>query len=101
MTETKSGKKDNHVLHKLLPCETRECQSPIEGGYGEGYERGVGCTILCILGKGVVKLEVLEVWEESDEVQDLSASADRLFEGEESKCWREEPEALSNSWHEV
>jgi len=34
-----------------------------------------------------VKLEILEVREESDEIQDLSARATGLSEGKESKCW--------------
>jgi len=34
-----------------------------------------------------VKLEVLEVGEESDEIQDLSARATGISEGKESKCW--------------
>jgi len=33
-----------------------------------------------------MELEVLEVWEESDEIQDLSARAIGLFEGKEPKC---------------
>ena len=48
-----------------------------------------------------MKLEILEVREESDEIQDLPARANGLFEGEESKGWREVPEALSDGWHKA
>jgi len=48
-----------------------------------------------------VKLEILEVWEESNEIQNLSARAPWLFEGEESKSWREVAEALLYGWHEA
>jgi len=48
-----------------------------------------------------VKLEILEVREESDEIQDLSARANRLFEGKEPKIWREVPEALLYGWHKA
>ena len=47
------------------------------------------------------KLEMLEVREESDEVQDLSARTPGLSEGKESKGRREVSEALSNVWHET
>jgi hypothetical protein len=43
-----------------------------------------------------VELEVLEVWEESDEIQDLSARALGFFESKESKCWREVSETPLN-----
>ena len=45
--------------------------------------------------------EVLEIREEPDEVQYLSARALRLFEGKESECWREVSEALLNIWHKA
>ena len=45
VAETKSPQKENHVLHKVLTRETRECQPPSQRGYGEGYERRVGCTL--------------------------------------------------------
>jgi len=48
-----------------------------------------------------VKLEILEVREESDEVQDLSARAPGISEGEESKGRREASEAPSNPRHET
>ena len=47
-----------------------------------------------------MKPEILELREESDEIQDLSTRANGLFEGEESKSWREVLEALSDGWHE-
>ena len=48
-----------------------------------------------------MELEVLEVREESNEVQDLSARALGFFEGKESECWREVSEAPSNVWHKA
>jgi len=99
--EMKSTKKENHVLHKVLPRETRQCQSSLQWRYGEGYERCVSCTLPFIPGEGVVKLEVLEVREEADEIQDLSTGAGWLSEGEESKRWREVPKALLDGWHET
>ena len=48
-----------------------------------------------------MKPEVLEIQEEADEIQDLSARTNGLFEGEESKGWGEVPEALLNGWHKV
>jgi hypothetical protein len=82
----KSPKKGNHLLYELLSCEARERQPSSQRGYGEGNERRVGCALLFIPGDGVVKLKVLEVWEESNEIQDLSARALGFFEGKESKC---------------
>ena len=52
-------------------------------------------------GEGVVEFEILEVREESDEIQYFSASAFGLFEGEELECWREVPKTLLNGWHET
>jgi hypothetical protein len=50
---------------------------------------------------GVVELEVLEVREESNEVQDLSTRALRFFEGKESKCRREVSEVPLDAWHKA
>ena len=49
----------------------------------------------------VEKLEILEVREEANKIQDLSTRTNGLFEGEESKGWREVPEALSDGWHKT
>ena len=48
-----------------------------------------------------MKLEILEVREESNEVQDLSARAPGISEGEELKGRREASEAPSNPRHET
>jgi len=48
-----------------------------------------------------VKPEVLEVREESDEIEYMSTGANGLFESKESKRRREVPEALSNGRHKV
>jgi hypothetical protein len=48
-----------------------------------------------------VELEVLEVREESNEVQDLSTRALRFFEGKESKCRREVSEVPLDAWHKA
>jgi len=82
MTKTKSPKKHNHVLHEGFPRETRERQPPSQWGYGEGYERCVSLTLLLVLRVLVNNLEVLEIWEEADEIQDLSTRPAWLFEGE-------------------
>ena len=101
MTETKSPKKDSHILHKFLPCETSKCQPPAQRGYGEGQKGCVSCTLLFILGEGIVNLEVLQIWEESNEIQDLPTRAGGRFKSEEPKRWREVSKALLNGWHEV
>jgi len=88
IAKTKSAKGGNHVLDKILPRETREDQPSSQRGYGGGDECRVGCTLGFILEEGVMKFKILEVWEETDEIQDLSGRASRFPEGEESKCWR-------------
>jgi hypothetical protein len=97
----KSPEKGNHLLHELLPCKTRERQSPSQWGYGERNERCVGGALLLIPGDGVVEFKVLEVREESDEIQDLPARAPGLFEGKESECGREVSKALLNIRHKA
>jgi len=101
MAETKSPKKGSHVLDKPLPCETSERQPPAQGGYREGYKRCVSRILLFTVGEGVVKPEVLEIWEESDEIQDLSTRAGGRLEGKEPKRWRKVPKALLNDWHKA
>ena len=73
----------------------------MQWGYGEGNEVCVCRALLFIHGDGVVELEVLEVREESNEIQDLSARALRFLEGKESKCWREVSEALLDVRHKA
>jgi len=55
----------------------------------EGSKCCISCALLFVHGDVVVvvKLEVLEVWKEPSEIQDLSAGATGSFEGEELKCW--------------
>ena len=48
-----------------------------------------------------MELEVLEVREETDEIQDLSGRALGLLEGKEPERWREMAKASSNVWHEL
>jgi len=101
MTEPKTPKNGDHVPHKVLPRETREYQPSSQWRYGEGNKRCIRCALLFTRADAAVQLEVLEVREEPDEIQDLSARAIGLFECKESKCWREVSEALSNGWHKV
>ena len=101
ITKAKSAKEGNYVLHKILSREMREDQPPSQWWYGEGDERRISCTLLYTLGVGIVKLEILEVWEEADEIQDLSARASRLPKGEEPKCWRQVAETLLDVWHKA
>jgi len=101
IAKTKSAKEGNHVLHKILPRETREDQPPSQWGCREGEERWVSCTLPFILGERIMKLEVLEVWKEADEIQDLLTRATWLPEGEESKRWREVTEAPLDVWRKA
>ena len=90
----------DHVPHKDFLREKHERQPSPQRGCGEWNERCVSCALLFILEMAVVELEVLEVREETDEIQDLSARALGLFEGKEPERWREMPKAPSNVWHE-
>ena len=47
-----------------------------------------------------MELEVLEVWEQTDEIQDLSGRALGLFRGEEPERWRETAEEPFNFRYE-
>jgi len=87
VTKPKPSKKGNNVLDEVHPRETRERQPSSQWGYGQGDECCVYCALLFVREADVVKLEILEVREESDEVQDLSARAPGISEGEESKGW--------------
>ena len=99
MAKTKSPKQGHHVPHKVLPLEICQRQPSSQWGYGGGNERRIGCVLLLVDGEGEVELEVLEVREESDEVQYLSGRAIWFFEGKEFERRREVPEALFNDWH--
>jgi hypothetical protein len=73
----------------------------LQWGYGEGNKVCVCRALPFIHGDGVVEFEVLEVREESNEIQDLSARTLRFLEGKESKCWREVSEALLDVRHKA
>ena len=90
----------DHVPHQVLPREKHERQSSPQRGCGERDERRVSRALLFILGVVVVELEVLEVREETNEIQDLLARALGLFEGKEPERRREMSKAPSNVWHE-
>jgi hypothetical protein len=81
----KPPKKDNHVLHKFHPRKTRERQSPSQRGCGEGDKFRIDCALLFLFWEAVAKFEVLEVWEEPNEIQDLPGRTSGFFEGKESK----------------
>ena len=53
------------------------------------------------LGEVVQELQVLEVREEPDEIQDLSARTVGFLKGEEAKSGRQVSEALANIGHEA
>ena len=73
----------------------------MQEGYRGGQKGCVSCTLLFILGEGIVYPEVSEVWEVSNEIQDLSTRASGFFEGKELKCWGEVPKALLDDWHKA
>ena len=83
--ETEATKEIDHIPHKLLSCETRECKLPSQWRYGKGNKRHIIYTVLFLDRIRIVKLEILKAREEPDEIQDLSARTPGLFEGEESK----------------
>ena len=101
VTKPKSPKRDDHVLHEILLCDAYEPQPPSQWGYGEGDESRVGCVLWFIHRPIVLKLEVLEVLEESSEIQDLSTSSIWVFKGKESQVWRQVAEAPPNDWHKA
>jgi hypothetical protein len=101
VTKVKSTKNSDHVLHEFLPRETRECQPSSQRGDGEGNKFCVSSALSCIFWGGIANFEVLEIWEESDEIQDLPAGTPGLSESKESKSWREVSEALLNVRHEA
>jgi len=82
VTKTESSKEGNHVPHKFLLCETNECQSTTERGYGEGNEVHSSRAFLFLHWEVVAELEILEVWEKPDEVQDLAGRACGVLESE-------------------
>ena len=96
-----SSEKSYHILHKFLPRETREHQPPLQRGYGEGHEACTSRAPLLLYGGRVAEFEVLEILEESNEVQDLAAGARGEPEGKESKGRCEASEAPLDVRHEA
>ena len=101
VTETESPKEGNHVLHEFLLCETNQRQSTTQRGYGEGNEVRASRALLFLVWEVVADPEVLEVWEEPDEIQDLAGRASRTSESEESKGRCEVSKVSLNVRHEV
>ena len=94
MAKTKSTKKSNHLFHKFPARNISERQSPVQPRYGEGNEFWLICALLLLCRRAIVEFEVLEVWEEPDEVEDLPARTSGVLESEGTKCLREAPEGL-------
>ena len=78
-------KNRDHLLHQNILVATYQCQPSSQWRCGEGDERCVSYVPPFIFGEVVLKLEILEVSEEPDEIQDLSTRAVGLLKGEESK----------------
>jgi len=96
-----SAKKRNNVFHEPHPREVCECQSPTQRGYGGGNKFRIGYALLLLYGGLIQELEVLEVWEEPDEVQDLPARPFGLLESEKTKGRCEMSETSLNVWHKI
>jgi hypothetical protein len=73
---------EDHILYKALRIEKRERQPSSQWGYGEGNERCTRRVFLFVREGGVLKLEILEVRKESDEIQDLPVRTLGRKEGE-------------------
>ena len=99
MTKAKSSKKGDHIFHQVLHREAYEYQPPTQRGCGEGNEGRIIRSLSLNPWEAVMKLEILEIREESNEVQDLSGGAVWLLEGKESESWGEVSEALANAGH--
>ena len=65
----------------------------MQWGYRGGNKFCIGCALLFLLVVPIEKFEILEVWKEPNEVQDLPTRTFRLLESEETKCWCEVSEA--------
>ena len=86
MTKAEPPKKGDHDLHKFLPHETGDRQPPSQRRYGRGNERCISRALSFIPGEKAVEFEVLEVWEDTNEIHDLSVRAVGVFESKESEC---------------
>ena len=100
MAKVKTSKKDDHVLHEVLPCKINKRQPSLQWGDGERGRCGISCVLHFVLAVRV-KFEVLEIREKPDEIQDLTARAFGILESEKSKRRREVSEALLNGRHEA
>ena len=101
MAETRPAKIRDHVLHKLLPRETREDQPSTQRRCGEGNERRITSVLLSLFGEGVADLKVLEIREESNKIQDFTGRTSGVFESEKSESRGEVSKALLNGRHEA
>ena len=96
-----SSEKCHHVLHKSLTCKACEYQSTSQWGYREGNEACISCALWFLFCEKAAELEVLEIQEESDEIQDLLGRTFRVLESKESKGWCIVPKTLLDVWHEA
>ena len=58
-------------------------------------------AILFLHRESVAELEVLKIWEEPDEIQDLPARPSRFPESKELEGRQEVPKTLLDIWHEA
>ena len=78
----------------------RECQPTFQWGDREGDQvRVIRRTLPFLRVEIVDKPEVLEIWKEPDEVQDLPGSAYGVGEEEGLNSQRKVPEVLLDVWH--
>jgi hypothetical protein len=101
VAEVKAAKKGDHMLHEGAFRATNECQPSLQRGCGGWDERCVSCALLFTDGKVVLKLEVLEVREKTDEIQELSTRAFGLFKGKELKSGWQVSKVPLNVGHEA
>jgi len=101
VTKMESPKESNLVLHWFLHCETRQRQPPTQRGYGERNEVHISRAIPSLERGILAELEVLEIREESDEIQDLPRGASWFPESEESKSRREVSKVPLDVRHEA
>ena len=85
--KAKSPKEGDHFLHKV-PCRKGyERQPSLQGWGGEGDECCIYCDLQPTPGEVVLKFEILEVWEETNEIYDLPRRAIGFFEGKKPESW--------------
>ena len=101
MAETKAAEKGNHVFHQFHPGKTREYQPSSQRGCRKRNEIRIGCALLFLLGGGVTDLEVLEIWEEPDEIDDLPARTFGPLESKELESRREISKVPLDIWYEA